>query len=84
MSKGVFKRKNCGRKMCPMKSEKGCREKCYDENITYQSKCKLCKKEQRERGVEDNKIEETIYEGETSRSMFTRYRSHLESFKQIA
>ena len=70
--------------MCPMKSVKGCKEKCYEENITYQGKCKLCKKEQEERGVEESKIEETVYEGETSRSMFSRYKTHLESYRKTA
>ena len=82
--KGVFKRKNCGRAKCPLKyNEKGCKEICYKENITYQGSCKICKQEKIREGRKENEIGDVVYEGETSRSLFTRVNNHLEDLRKM-
>ena len=44
LSKTLLKRNNCGRPLCPLKyQEKGCKEKCFKESITYQATCRLCR-----------------------------------------
>ena len=81
LSKKLLKRSNCGRPLCPLKHlEKGCKENCYKESITYQATCKICREKQVEEGIDTKNIKESVYEGETLQSLFTRVKGHVDSF----
>ena len=82
-TKKILKRPNCGRKECPLTwKEEGCREECFKESITYQARCQLCIERQRREGVTEEEMEETVYEGETSRSLYSRYQGHMTKYKE--
>ena len=85
MSKNIFKRMNCACEFCPLKwKDSECRDDCYKENITYQATCNLCINEQLNHGIDKKFIKESVYEGETSRSLFTRVKGHVDRHKKKA
>jgi hypothetical protein len=73
-----FPRASCGRPTCPLSWMKGgCQEKCYAESVTYQAHCTRCREEQIGSGVAPKMVKDQVYEGETSRSIYTRSNSHF-------
>ena len=78
-----FPRQHCGSPNCPlMWMREGCQNKCHKESITYQTTCKLCRDKQINEGIEEKNVRESVYEGETSRSLYTRVKSHVEAFNK--
>ena len=60
----------CGRADCPLyRQEDSCIGKCYKESVTYRAVCTRC----------DTSVQHS-YEGETSRSIYTRYNQHLSDY----
>ena len=83
-----FERKVCGRTGCPMAEEdEGCKSKCYIANVNYTYICKRCKKDAGREGDQENeeeggrRREVAQYRGETSQSLFSRHKGHLETLK---
>jgi hypothetical protein len=80
-----FPRQTCGRISCPLKwMEKGCQEKCFMENITYQAHCTRCRQEQVDRGVEAKEVRDQVYDGESSRTLHTRAGQHFGDYAREA
>jgi hypothetical protein len=76
-----FPRESCGRLKCPLSWMKGgCQEKCFIENITYQAHCTRCRRAQIARGLAPNKVQDQVYEGESSRSLYTRSGQHVRDY----
>ena len=68
-----FKRESCMREKCPyVKAGRSCKESCYKQGILYTAECTLCKGE----------LCQTIYVGESSRSLYTGGNQHLADFKR--
>ena len=77
-----FPRKSCGRALCPWLAKgEGCKERCFREGVTYLGRCSRCRKRQLEEGVKEEDVVDTVYIGETHRSIVTRARSHFELYK---
>ena len=66
MLPGLKAKENCGRRDCVLHRCNG-KGNCNKEGIVYQAKCKKCAEEGRE----------SIYVGETSRSIYVRGKQHL-------
>ena len=71
-----FKLQSCGRDNCPLVAAgKDCEERCRVEGVTYRAVCEKCNQ------CEDiNVVQpevERAYEGETSRTLYTRYLQHI-------
>jgi hypothetical protein len=80
-----FPRLNCGRDRCPLKWMKdGCKDKCYVENITYQAHCTRCRDDQLNRGIPLSNVRDQVYEGESSRSLYTRTGQHVYNYVKEA
>jgi hypothetical protein len=76
-----FPRQNCGRHNCPLDWMKGgCQEKCFAESITYQAHCTRCRKAQLDSGVREKSVKDQVYEGESSRSLYTRTGQHFRDY----
>ena len=69
----------CGRVDCPIyRQGDSCLGKCYKESILYRSVCRKCEKSQE--NIPDSQKVQSAYEGETSRSVYTRYKKHLSDY----
>ena len=78
-----FPRASCGRSKCPLVSQGlDCGEKCYSESIIYQSTCNRCINEQIDGGIAEPV--ESLYVGETSRTLFTRTQQHIHDYRKAA
>ena len=67
----------CGREDCSLYTTgRACREKCRKESITYRAVCERCKYVKT--------IIEQAYEGETSRTLYTRYKQHYADYTKAA
>ena len=68
-----FKIRKCGRTKCPfMTHDEDCNKKCQIENIVYRAICKRCT------------VKEHCYEGETSRTLYTRSVNHFDDYKSAS
>ena len=77
-----FQRPSCGRKLCPwVGREEDCRGACYLEGAGYLASCKLCLQVQREQGVEEEKVVQHVYQGETHRSLHFRCERHHQDYR---
>ena len=77
-----FPRSSCGRELCPWLARgEECAERCYQEGVTYLSRCKRCREEQLVEGVREEEVVDQVYIGESHRSVVTRCRSHLDLYK---
>ena len=63
-------REFCHRESCLLKSTK-CLESCSKEGVVYKIWCQRCHTDQLDRGVAEPK--DSVYIGETSRTVFTRF-----------
>ena len=78
----AFPRKTCGRENCPLKWQKGgCQDKCFREQIGYLGHCQTCRNSHLQQGVPLEKVEDRVYQGETSRSLFTRGNQHSDDYQ---
>ena len=76
-----FPRKTCGREKCPLTWQKrGCQDKCFREQVGYSGHCQTCRNSQLQQGVPLEKVEDRVYQGETSRSLFTRGNQHRDDY----
>ena len=67
----------CGRIDCPLyRQGDSCLGRCYKESVLYRSVCKKCEA--------SNEDKQSSYEGETSRSIYTRYKMHLSDYAKAA
>ena len=77
-----FPRTSCNRPCCPLKWMKNnCMTRCFRESITYQASCRRCRAAQRARGVPEAEIVDHAYEGESSRTLYTRVLQHISDYK---
>ena len=68
-----FRRQLCLREKCPyVRAGKECNESCYKQGILYTAECTLCSKDSCQ----------TLYIGESSRSLYTRSNQHLGDFRR--
>ena len=68
-----FRRPSCGRTKCPLSSAgQDCFDACYQEGIIYTGRCRICE----ENGTQ------SVYIGESSRTLFTRTNQHLRDLKR--
>ena len=76
-----FPRKSCGRENCPLRwQEKGCQDKCSREQIGYLGHCQICRTSQLQQGIPLEEVEDRVYQGETSRSLYTRGNQHRDDY----
>ena len=73
MRSNQFPLETCGRDLCPW-TEKGCKTRCFKENINYIAQCSRC--------VPTEDSPPTLYFGETSRSLVNRMGGHLRDYKR--
>ena len=80
-----FPQESCGRKDCPwIPTGKSCGRRCAEENILYKAICTKCETEQLDQGVEAEKVVQSTYIGETSRSLYIRNNQHKNDYKKSA
>ena len=79
LSSSYFLLTDCQRPKCPLKND-SCLERCYKEGIIYQAVCTRCHQEQEEAGV--HTIKDSLYIGESSRTLYTRYQQHIWDYKR--
>ena len=78
-----FPRASCGRKYCPWTAKgQDCRERCYRENVGYAARCKRCHTTKVAQGVEEKKVEDAVYLGESSNTLPTRAEQHFVDYRQ--
>ena len=78
-----FPRPSCNRQFCPWYiNGKNCYEACYRESVGYAARCRRCRTEQLQAGKLENEVVESIYIGESSRSLPTRCSSHFRDYRQ--
>ena len=58
-----------------------CLTRCFRESITYQASCRRCRANQRARGVPEAQIMDHAYEGESSRTLYTRVLQHISDYR---
>ena len=76
-----FPRSSCGRSACPLKWQQGgCQDKCYKEQIGYAGHCRRCRDHQLQSGVPLDKVEDRVYHGESSRTLYTRAQQHRDDY----
>ena len=77
-------RGSCGRHLCPWaKTEEQCKMRCYREGVGYVGRCRRCYERQvGEEGREEQDVVLETYQGESSRSVVTRARSHYQAYIQ--
>ena len=79
-----FPRATCGRKYCPWVGRgEECKGACYREGVGYLASCKLCSKEQRDQGVEEEEVEHRAYLGESHRSLPFRLQRHHNDYRPL-
>ena len=77
-----FPRNVCGRADCPLKwMEGGCKERCYREMVGYSSHCTRCRNQQISEGKQMNEVTDSVYYGESSRSLMTRAENHFKDYQ---
>ena len=79
-----FPRLSCKRPDCVLDqmSDRGCRGKCFHEGVGYVSTCTRCRhKEQEEEGKTPEQTTNHSYIGETARTLYTRTKQHLGSYR---
>ena len=78
-----FPRDWCGREDCPFyRQGDSCLGKCYKESVLYRAICQKCETSQE--GIPADEKVQSSYEGETSRSIYTRYNQHLSDYEKAA
>ena len=76
-----FPRKSCGRRGCPLKWQQGgCQDRCYKEQIGSAGHCRRCRDHQLQSGVPKDKVEDRVYHGESSRTLYTRAQQHRDDY----
>ena len=79
MNNNPFKLQQCGRAKCPLTTHgEDCWDRCRSEGVVYRAVCQICNQEQQGLDVEHS------YEGETSRTLFTRSIQHLDDYRKAA
>ena len=78
-----FPRTSCGRTGCLLDKlcEGGCKERCFQEGVGYASTCTRCYDKQLDEGKPVEECQNYSYYGETSRTLYTRAKQHLEGYK---
>ena len=71
----------CGWWSCPLKWKKeGSQDTCSREQIGYSGHCQLCRDAQLQQGILLENLEDRVYQGETSRSIYTRASQHRDDY----
>ena len=77
-----FPRASCGRATCPLSwMEGGCKERCYREMVGYSGHCTRCRNNQIGEGKQLHEVTDSVYYGETSRSLTTRTEHHFSDYQ---
>ena len=78
-----FPRQSCGRPTCLLDklSDRGCMENCFKEGVGYASTCCRCRQNQQDEGKSLQEAVNYCYTGETARSLYTRAKQHLDSYR---
>ena len=77
-----FVRKTCNRQNCPLlMTGENCNEQCWKEGIVYSASCNRCYEQQLAQNIDPIN---SMYIGESSRTLFTRSNQHIGDYKKAS
>ena len=78
-----FPRPSCNRQFCPwFINGENCYDACYRESVGYAARCRRCRTEQIQAGKLGNEVTDSVYLGESSRSLPTRSSLNFRDYRQ--
>lgn len=81
LTNNPFNTGNCPKGNCPLNG-KSCDGTCSQESVIYSASCLICRENQLSQGIEEKDITESLYIGETSRTLRVRSQQHTNDFKK--
>ena len=73
----------CPRGSCPLGNQP-CAGRCSEENILYKAICTRCRDDQEAKGIDPEKVVDSMYLGETARTMRVRASQHFSDYHRCA
>ena len=73
----------CHDEMCPLQAAGLlCNDQCRVENVVYKAVCTRCRESQEDEGVHPDSVIDTVYIGETSRTLGVRSLQHRKDYRK--
>ena len=80
-----FPRQHCHREDCPYaKAGSLCKEKCLSVGLVYKATCMKCEAAQEEDQILPEDRVHSVYIGESSRTLYVRYKEHMKDYIKAA
>ena len=83
MRTNAYPKAHCNRDkcvLCKQEGDAGCMGRCWEGPCGYAGLCTRCPADDLRSGVEPNKVKQSVYHGETSKTAYGRIKEHMEGY----